>query len=1076
MPSAGAATQSRDDPVDAPAGSVGKADLRTIAWDVSDAAAKVTVTQEASTYSGCGGTCRAQFGVHVLLDTDADGLADAQVVATRSADGLKADVSVRTLDHVLSSTDCQALDGKPTTASATLDTSVAGGLESFTFTFDPSVVPGGLAAFRWGAFAQAPPDGAIGGPWDVMPDTADPAPATANPGDRRCDSAKSGVPVRMKDAVAFPDAAQPTPTPTPGPAPPPPPKPVVVLALPGGQPQAGVPATIDASRTVAAAGARIVAYEWDTDGDHHVDTNTGTNPIAHVLTGSADQTVIVTAIDSNFNSASAEIHLDPGASPAGCDSEASIGVLRIRAACIRHVGEETVANPVPSERYWSNYVVNLNGLSLVTRDPHATVTFNERRREIVAHGQFRVMILNGPDGDVTFFESGADGFSWPLPSGAGAPGGEPTSLVSFQVAHDCQSYDEGGGALHAQCATVPGGFPVVGRADLGIDADTYEVTLDVNVRISDPVALTGHIRLRASAIRGLILDAIGFGIEGAQFGPVTLNRLAFDYEPPGGGSPQHEGGQWDVQVSIGFETPHFEVAGRMIFIDGAFNYMSADVTFTPGIPVYAGVFLNRFAGSFGINPQRLGGGMGANFANFLQLLVDWNYVNFADGRQAFRGSGTATIVGGEFAHFTMDFWSDGYFAFSGRIGYSYPSFDNAFFSMFGQTDFWVEAEPDGRRARYQGDGDLAILIRGVRITSIHGFINNDFAAGCGYGWRGSHSYHTGHDTLVPAFPSCDLGEFTIQPTRSHEGITPPGHAASLRDAAVRALPAPPARAFTVAAGRRALVLQVEGVGGAPRLTLADPKGRVYTPTTTPDKPAIDGDFASAYLPGGGTVALTVRHPIPGEWTLTPQPGSPAIKQVESTDALAPLRVSARVSGHGRQRVLTWHAPGLGGREIRFVERGKDVGQTIVVTKATRGSARYTLQGGAAGPRTVQAQVTLGGIPQATPVVARYRAPGPPRPGRPGRLTVRRSHGTVTVRWPRLKGTKGYVVRVSGSDGRRELHFPGAAKRVVRIRQVAAVTKLKVTVAGWIGTVRITGPRRSATVRAVPAKPKPRATG
>ena len=67
-----------------------------------------------------------------------------------------------------------------------------------------------------------------------------------------------------------------------------------MLALPGGQPQAGSPATIDAGGTKIAPGTHVVAYEWDMNGDGHIDTNTGTNPVAHVMTGAASQTVIVT--------------------------------------------------------------------------------------------------------------------------------------------------------------------------------------------------------------------------------------------------------------------------------------------------------------------------------------------------------------------------------------------------------------------------------------------------------------------------------------------------------------------------------------------------------------------------------------------------------------------------------------------------------------------------------------------------------------------------------------------------------------------------------------------------------------
>jgi hypothetical protein len=211
--SAGAVVQSRADPSDAPAGAVGKADLRAIDWDVGDTSATVRVGLDESTYADCTGGChdvRAPIGVHVLLDTDSDGLADADIAASRNVDGVSVDVALRTLDRTLSSVDCQGLDGTSSPQIATVSTTVSGGIESFAFTFDPTTLPGHLAAFGWAAFAQAPAD-TSGGPWDVMPDAADPEPAAANPGDRRCDASKTGLSVRVRDGVAFPDALAPPP-------------------------------------------------------------------------------------------------------------------------------------------------------------------------------------------------------------------------------------------------------------------------------------------------------------------------------------------------------------------------------------------------------------------------------------------------------------------------------------------------------------------------------------------------------------------------------------------------------------------------------------------------------------------------------------------------------------------------------------------------------------------------------------------------------------------------------------------------------------------------------------------------
>ena len=201
-----AATQTRSDPSDAPGGAFGKADVRSIAWDVSGVSAQLTVGIEESSYVGG----RAEIGVHVLIDSNGDALADHEIVATRNADGTSVDVAVRRLDGTLSTSDCQDLAGV-VAAAATVNSTISDGFEIFKFSFDPAQVPGDLAAFDWAVFAQAPSDGAGAGPWDFMPDAANPDPAAANPGDRRCDSAKSGLSLRMSEGYTFPDEPEPPP-------------------------------------------------------------------------------------------------------------------------------------------------------------------------------------------------------------------------------------------------------------------------------------------------------------------------------------------------------------------------------------------------------------------------------------------------------------------------------------------------------------------------------------------------------------------------------------------------------------------------------------------------------------------------------------------------------------------------------------------------------------------------------------------------------------------------------------------------------------------------------------------------
>ena len=98
------------------------------------------------------------------------------------------------------------------------------------------------------------------------------------------------------------------------------------------------------------------------------------------------------AIDSNFNTDTGTIIVlpEPGAA-ASCDSELSLGVLRIRAACIRRAGDVD-----HGRAGWSRarpraagtiYAIGLNGLTLVTHDPRARVRFDRAAAEIVGDGR-----------------------------------------------------------------------------------------------------------------------------------------------------------------------------------------------------------------------------------------------------------------------------------------------------------------------------------------------------------------------------------------------------------------------------------------------------------------------------------------------------------------------------------------------------------------------------------------------------------------------------------------------------------------------------------------------------------------
>ena len=907
---ANATTQTVEDPSDAPAGgAVGKADLRSVTWDVTAATASVKVSLDESTF---GGGQRADIGVELLLDTNNDSLADKEIVATRSADDVKVDVKLRDLNQTDSTLTCQKLGGKDTTEQATVETTVADGLETFTFQFNPAAVTPSIASFKWVAFGQAPPGTASTGPWDYAPDAANPDAGTGNPGERHCGAGKTGFAISLKDGVTFTYTdPQPTPTPTPTPSPTPTPTatpspsltppspPIAVVVLAGGQPPAGTMATLDARGTQPAPGARIVAYRWDLNGDGRYETNTGTRPIVHLLIANGTRTVGMQAVDNTFATGATTITITAGAVAAACDSEASVGVLRITAACIRRDGDDLVATPGPTDRRdeWTRpfYAVGLNGATLLTHDPNARIRIDRRRDEITGNGIWKLMLLNGPQGDIEFYESSASGFSWPLPSQAGRGGGEPAGIISLELDDNCQGADEDGGFITG-CATVPGNFPLNGRIDVGIDTDTFEFVIDANVSINVAISVTGRVRLRGNIILGgIVLDGIGFGVEDAEIGVLTLHHLRFDYEPPGGGTPPHEGDMWDVALSIEVAKV-FEAAGRMIFVNGRFNYLRSDITFTPGILVYPAVFLNRFAGEVGLDPTRFGGGIGASFASLVQVNANWLAAYLADGTAAIRMDGTASVLGVDLASAYSEIWTNGLYTFGGEIGFNYPN-EQPQIRLSGGIDFWAEAQRDNS-VRFQAATNLTMRLFDMYSERTQVFVNNEWIVGCiGRFTMGTYNWATRE---VRGRLGCDTTDYTYAPTLDRPALRPPERHRSVRARISQAGPTAAGKAVRVGAGERALVLDVTGQGGTPSLMLTDPEGRNYFPTDKPAQVVRDGGFASAYLPAGNVVLLRVDDPIAGEWIISPLPGSVAIDKVGRAAALPPLRVTARVSGRGRK--------------------------------------------------------------------------------------------------------------------------------------------------------------------------------
>lgn len=244
-------------------------------------------------------------------------------------------------------------------------------------------------------------------------------------------------------------------------------------------------------------------------------------------------------------------------------------------------------------------------------------------------------------------------------------------------------------------------------------------------------------------------------------------------------------------------------------------------------------------------------------------------------------------------------------------------------------------------------------------------------------------------------------------------------------------------------------------------------------------------------PLGGKVVITdkglgicVADPLGGEHGLGWKwkeasfsegcPGSSAGAGASAAAASAGTPVKASVKGKGRKRSLRFRMPGAPGRRVTFAEEAKRVYREIGATAKARGSFRFRPAPGPGGKRRIVAILEQDGVPYDKLTVARYKAPPSRRPRRPRRVHLRRRGGKLVLSWAKVRGARGYEVRVSlPRDGRRLLFFPAPKRHALRIRGIERTDVARVRIAA-IGADLRTG--RAAKAKLKPAKKKKKRRG
>jgi hypothetical protein len=258
------------------------------------------------------------------------------------------------------------------------------------------------------------------------------------------------------------------------------------------------------------------------------------------------------------------------------------------------------------------------------------------------------------------------------------------------------------------------------------------------------------------------------------------------------------------------------------------------------------------------------------------------------------------------------------------------------------------------------------------------------------------------------------------------------------------------RTFQVKPGTPAFNVRLNGRGGEPRVVLTGPRGERFASS---DQKVMKENMMIWELGDEGRTYVGIRHPSPGNWTVTEEPGSPPITAVATAVGHRPARIKARVAGRGARRVLRYKVRSRPGQKVTFVEKGTDTLRVIGRVRGGSGAIRFAPAAGQAGTRTVQARITLDGMPTENLDVARFRTAAP-RPPKAPRLRLKHRRSRLALTWTAVPGVRRWAVVVAERRGNKRVFSLPRGNRRLRVG-VPATQAGAVAVRG-IGPRNLTG--------------------
>ncbi len=616
-----------------------------------------------------------------------------------------------------------------------------------------------------------------------------------------------------------------------------------------------------------------------------------------------------------------------------------------------------------------------------------------------------------------------------------------------------------------------GGFPIVGDLDVklvdGVAQVTGKLQLPSFLRRAGGDA-QAQVTLRATSDR-FVVDDLTIGPMDVQLGALRVDAFRLAYRR----ASDEWQGQGRACVASGVCLDMVPPNGQIKIKDGRLDFAGASLGFPPpGVPLFAGVGLERIGFGVGLGPTRFTGNALLSFAQILtidgRLVVAFPTVSspyrlvrdevgggFPAHLYSVPRTGT-TIgvsadaalrlpVGGSvpLANAYVLYEAPGYLAFGGGFDADVVGVVSLRGGVTGEFDtragtFQIAGNVRACVVDVVCAGAIAVVSRGAGGTGGAGACIDvgPLSVGGGVQWQRVSA------PFIWPFDGCKWSRFT----------------AVVRSRSVHA----PPPAIDVVRGEPGRALRLDGAQGAPRIRVATPDGTVLE---SPAGPGLvtspDGAVRILRSERLGQVVVGVTGARPGRYAVEALPGSPPITGVAQATDQPAARIRARVEGGGERRVLQYDVGRRVDQRVTFVELTAGGGaRTIgVVAGGGRGALRFRPAPGT-GTRRVVANFELAGLPAESRTVARFTPPSP-RLRRPGGLRVRRDGSRLRVSWRAVPGADRYEVVMTPAAG------PQRVLRTTRPRAVLA--RVARATSGRI-TVRAVAPLRESTRSAVRVRP------